>query len=60
MANSLVKLIRSGQKSMNLLERSSAGAISAQRDLHLSQPRQGTLEMPERLIHIPDAEVWEK
>jgi len=41
---------------MNLLERSSVGAISAQRDLHLSQPRQGTLEMPERLIHIPDAE----
>jgi len=56
MASSLVKVLRGGQRASNLLEKSSVGAVSsAQRDLHSSQPVQGTLTMPERLVHIPEA-----
>jgi len=57
MASSLVKVLRGGQRASNLLEKSSVGAVSsAQRDLHTSQPVQGTLTMPERLVAIPEAE----
>ena len=58
MASSLVKVLRGGQRASSLLEKSSVGAVSsAQRDLHTSQPVQGTLTMPERLVAIPEAEV---
>jgi len=57
MASSIVKVLRGGQRASTLLEKSSIGAVSsAQRDLHTSQQVQGTLTMPERLVHIPEAE----
>jgi len=57
MASSIVKVLRGGQRASSLLEKSNVGAVSsAQRDLHTSQPVQGTLTMPERLVHIPEAE----
>jgi len=55
MACSLMKLARAGGKVSGLLENAAKqGAVAA--SLHTSAPRGGSLTMPERLQHIPDAQ----
>ena len=60
MASGLVKLARGWQRAGGLVEQSTRmGGLVAQqhRDIHTSNPAQGSLMMPERLVHIPEAEV---
>jgi len=55
MACSLMKLARAGGKVSGLLENAAKqGTVAA--SLHTSSTREGSLTMPERLQHIPDAQ----
>eukprot|EP00092_Neocalanus_flemingeri_P035050 GFUD01038138.1.p1 GENE.GFUD01038138.1~~GFUD01038138.1.p1 ORF type:complete len:557 (+),score=119.76 GFUD01038138.1:62-1732(+) len=57
MASSLVKVLRVGQRASALFEQTGKSLVSLQqKDLHTSQSVQGTLTMPDRLVHIPEAE----
>jgi len=57
MASTLVKTFRAGQRAGGLLEQAAkAVAVAPQHaDLHTSNPVQGVLTMPDRLVHIPEA-----
>ena len=58
MAASIMKALRSGQRVLGALEQApKALAASQQQSFHKSGPVQGTLTIPERLEHVPDAEV---
>jgi len=57
MASSLLKVLASGRRASGaLLEQLQRGAVTQQHELHTSTPVQGTLTIPERLQHIPEAE----
>jgi len=57
MASSLMKLVRGGQRTGVLLEQTAKTLVgSQQKDLHTSEPVQGSLTMPERLVEIPEAQ----
>jgi len=57
MASSLLKVLSSGRRASGaLLEQLQRGAVSQQHELHTSNPAQGTLTIPDRLQHIPEAE----
>eukprot|EP00092_Neocalanus_flemingeri_P009854 GFUD01010621.1.p1 GENE.GFUD01010621.1~~GFUD01010621.1.p1 ORF type:complete len:557 (+),score=108.47 GFUD01010621.1:40-1710(+) len=57
MASSLVKVLRVGPRANGLFEQTGKSLASLQqKDLHTSQSVQGTLTMPDRLVHIPEAE----
>jgi len=56
MAASLMKTIRTSQRMLTAMEQApKALATSQQHGLHLSRPAQGSLSIPERLEHVPDA-----
>jgi len=55
MASSLMKLVRVGQRSSALLEQTSKSLMS-QAELSTSRAVQGVLTMPDRLVHIPEAQ----
>ena len=57
MASCLVKVLRQGQRASSLLEQAGR-TLSVQQpaDLHTSTPSAGSLAIPERLVHIPEAE----
>jgi len=57
MASCLLKVLGSGRRASGaLLEQAQRAAVSQQQELHTTQPVQGTLTIPERLQHIPEAE----
>jgi predicted porin len=57
MASGLLKVLGNGRRATNLLlEQASKTAAVQQNDLHTSAPVAGTLVMPERLRHIPEAD----
>jgi len=56
MASSIMKVLRGGQRAGSLLEKSASVAGFQNKELHTSLSVQGTLTMPERLIHIPEAD----
>jgi len=55
MASSLMKIFRTGQKSSGLLEQG-AKALAGSSNLHTSTPTTGSRVIPDRLVHIPEAE----
>jgi len=58
MASSLLKVLGGGRRaSLNLLEQATkAAAVPLQNEFHSSAVRDGSLQIPERLQHIPEAE----
>jgi glutamate dehydrogenase (NAD(P)+) len=57
MASSLLKVLGAGRKAGGaLLEQSARAAVPASNQFHSTPAAQGTLQIPERLVHIPDAE----
>jgi glutamate dehydrogenase (NAD(P)+) len=57
MASSLLKVLGNGRRATSLLmEQASKTATVQHNDLHTSAPAAGTLKMPERLVHIPEAD----
>ena len=57
MASCLVKVLRQGQRASSLLEQAGRTlAVQQPADLHTSTPSAGSLAIPERLVHIPEAE----
>jgi len=57
MASSLLKVLGAGRKASGaLLEQSARAAVPASNQFHSTPAAQGTLQIPERLVHIPDAE----
>jgi len=57
MASSLLKVLGNGRRATNLLlEQASKTAAVQQNDLHTSVPVAGTLTIPDRLVHIPEAD----
>jgi len=57
MASSLMKLVRGGQRTGVLLEQTAKTLVGRQqKDLHTSEPVQGVLTMPDRLVEIPEAQ----
>jgi len=57
MASCLVKVLRQGQRAGNLLEQAGRTlAVQQPADIHTSSPAAGSLTIPERLVHIPEAE----
>jgi len=58
MASSLLKVLGSGRRATTLLLEQAQKTSTAlqQNDLHTSAPVAGTLEIPERLRGIPDAD----
>jgi len=57
MASCLLKVLGSGRRASGaLLEQAQRAAVAQQQELHTTQPVQGTLTIPERLQHIPEAE----
>ena len=53
-----MKLVRGGQRTGVLLEQTAKTLVGRQqKDLHTSEPVQGSLTMPERLVEIPEAQV---
>ena len=58
MASSLCNALRMGQRAGSaMLEVAKVASSTQASQLHTSGPVQGTLTMPERLEHIPDASV---
>jgi len=56
MAASLMKTLRTSQRMLTAMEQApKALATSQQHGLHISRPTQGSLSIPERLEHVPDA-----
>jgi len=57
MASCLLKVLGSGRRASGaLLEQAQRAAVAQQNELHTSSPVQGSLTIPERLQHIPEAE----
>eukprot|EP00088_Acartia_fossae_P007404 TRINITY_DN1347_c0_g1_i10.p1 TRINITY_DN1347_c0_g1~~TRINITY_DN1347_c0_g1_i10.p1 ORF type:complete len:556 (-),score=215.18 TRINITY_DN1347_c0_g1_i10:658-2325(-) len=57
MASSLLKVLGNGRRATTLLlEQAQKTAAVQQNDLHTSAPVAGTLTIPDRLTHIPEAE----
>jgi len=57
MAASIMKALRGGQRLLtNTLEQTTALATTQQQGMHLTRPAMGTLTIPDRLTHVPDAE----
>ena len=57
MASCLVKMLRQGQSTSKLLRQASRTlAVQQPADLHTSTLNAGSLAIPERLVHIPEAE----
>ena len=53
-----MKLVRGGQRTGVLLEQTAKTLVGRQqKDLHTSEPVQGSLTMPDRLVDIPEAQV---
>ena len=53
-----MKVLRTGQRMLVSLEQAPVAlATSQQQGLHVSRPAQGTLTIPERLQHVPEADV---
>jgi len=60
MASSLLKVLGAGRRASGALletaQRSAVAAGQAEAQFHSSGPVQGSLQIPERLVHIPEAE----
>jgi len=53
-----MKVLRTGQRMLVSLEQAPVAlATSQQQGLHVSRPAQGTLTIPERLQHVPEADA---
>lgn len=56
MASSLLKVLGSGRRASGVLLEQAQRTLSVKNELHTSAPVAGTLTIPERLQHIPEAE----
>jgi len=57
MAASMMKALRGGQRLLTgALEQTTALANTQQQGMHLTRPAMGTLTIPDRLQHVPEAE----